>query len=161
MSKAVTKGMHWLPRQSQYSLHGRRNGRVDVLPLGASDQLYSIASQIEDGRERIEVLCEERQTLSEELRTLENVENLRSKHSSSLKYEPRARELRTRLEVIASELRRVRRHIGQLAALVGSNRAMTYEAAFVQVAKAEISEDAYLSISRKALAIATRIRGIK
>lgn len=32
MSKAVTKGKHWLPRHSQYSLHGQRNGRVDILP---------------------------------------------------------------------------------------------------------------------------------
>lgn len=35
MSKAVTKGVHWLPRVSQYSLHGQRNGRVDVLPPSA------------------------------------------------------------------------------------------------------------------------------
>lgn len=35
MSKAVTKGMHWMPRMASYSLHGQRNGRVDILPANA------------------------------------------------------------------------------------------------------------------------------
>jgi hypothetical protein len=40
VSKAVTKGAHWMPRVASYSLHGQRNGRVDVLPPDAKLQTF-------------------------------------------------------------------------------------------------------------------------
>jgi hypothetical protein len=36
MSKAVSNGAHWLPRAASFSLHGQRNGRVEVLAADGS-----------------------------------------------------------------------------------------------------------------------------
>ena len=41
MSKAVSKGAHWMSRTSQFSTHGSRTGRVDVLPPNAKMPLYT------------------------------------------------------------------------------------------------------------------------
>lgn len=55
MSKAVTKGAHWMPRTSQFSLHGQRNGRVDILPPNAKMPTFEdLAARYQNAKKRIQ-----------------------------------------------------------------------------------------------------------
>jgi hypothetical protein len=159
MSKAVTKGAHWLPRHSQYSLHGRRNGRVDVLPAGAAEQLYDIAAQIGDGNERIVIIRAERERLSAELHSLNRQDGLRLRYVTDPKLafpDARLQLIKQRLSVLDSDMRRERKQINELKALYSES--LTFEATFVKIAKAELAPSTYKTLADKAMRIVVRAK---
>jgi chromosome segregation ATPase len=159
VSKAVTQGSHWLPRKSQYSLHAQRNGRVDVLPPGAAEQLYAIADQIADGNARIEKLRQERNGLEAELHSLGRLDGLRLRHTH---HDPaphqRLARLRARIADIETEMRQVRKHVGSLKATLTTTQEANFECAFVRVAKAELAPDTFKSLSDKAALLVARAK---
>jgi len=161
MYRKTAKSTHYLPRKGSYSTVPHRNGRVDVLPPEAEEPLYDVANQIEDGRSRIEILTEQKQSLTEELRLLDGVHGLQLRHSRDIGESRKAIRLRADISAINETLKNTRKHIGQLVALTGSSKQTTFESAFVQIAKVELAVDTFEKISRKAVAITRRIRALK
>lgn len=161
MSKAVTKGKHWLPRHSQYSLHGHRTGRVDVLPPGAKTPLYDISVQIDDAAQRLDSLRTQKDALNAQLHSLSRFDQLRDKVGSRGSEADRVSRLEREVARVEAEMRSVRRRSGELKAIVAGGNNVTFEAVFIRIARAELPDDIFDALSLKAKAIVARASGRK
>lgn len=158
MFKRTWNQPHFLKRAASHSTKGARTGRVDVLPPEARTPLWSIAAQIETAAERVEKLRAERDAAKEALHTVERFEQLRSKVGSGGSEEARIKSLRLRIEQLETEMRRSRRRVNELRAIVAGGADLSFESIFVQLARVELPDDLYDSLAEKAGLILRRAR---
>jgi hypothetical protein len=164
MYSRTSKSAHYLPRTGSYSTVPHRNGRVDVLPPGATEALYGVAGQIEDGRKRLESLRAEKAALKDELADLRPKDALRLKWVTSdreARPSPRIGEIDARVSEIEAEAKRLRTHVAGLTQLLSSGQRVTIEDAFYRIAKAELPEDVWRRIQVIAESIVSRARSPK
>lgn len=159
MFKRTWNQPHFLKRAASHSTKGSRSGRVDVLPPGAKMHLYDIAHQIADGNDRIEMLTAERVELNAEFHKLSRLDQIRAKHASDplrVKPSPEVAELRRRMAAIDELISSTRKHVNQLKSVIGDGQRVTFETAFIRLAKEQLPHDAYEAISAQARMISER-----
>lgn len=149
MYKKTYQSRHYLPREGSYSTHPKRNGRVDVLPVGAQEALYDTATQIEDGEYRLQMLKIERDSLAEKLQFSRGVHRLQAKHVGAADSKS-ASAIHVRLQEVDQEIGQVRKHVGGLRSLLKGGGAATFDEAFVRVARAELAAEVYEALTLKA-----------
>lgn len=147
MYKKTYTSQHFIPRTASFSTHPKRNGRVDVLPPDAAEALYDAAQQIEDGERRLQFLKVERESAVEKSSLARGVQRLQSKHGNDPQ---KSSSLDSRLRAIDEEVATVRKHISALRALLRGGGVNTFDEAFVRVARAELAQDVFETISAKA-----------
>lgn len=156
--KQTSEATHFLPRKASHSTKGSRNGRVDVLPPGAEEALWDVASQIADGEARLETLRATRDVAESELHRLSKIDQWRGKASRGDRLNERSRiaTLEATLRAIEGNFRATRKQVASLKALLGSSAAVSFEGAFVALAKIELHSDVYLVLADKARALVAR-----
>lgn len=159
MFKRTWNQPHFLKRTASHSTKGSRSGRVDVLPPQAKMHLYDIAHQIADGNERIEGMTEERHALDAQLHKVSRVDAVRAKHATDLqgiKPSPEIEELRGRLAALDGLIASTRKHVNGLKALIGDGQRVSFETAFMRLAKEQLPHDVYESLSTQATLISSK-----
>lgn len=158
MFKRTWNSPHFIARTASHSTKGKRNGRVDVLPPGASESLYGIAEQIADGEQRLARLRAERDELADELHRLQRVEAFKAKHVTSPKSEPRVAILLKGLRELDASMASVRKRNGELKSLLGGRGAVSFEHAFVRVAREMLEPSSYRAIESQASALVAKTK---
>lgn len=159
MSKAVTQGRHWIPRQAEYSMYGQRNGRVDVLPPSAQTPLYDVALQLSDAKERLERLRAKLHLAQAESHRLRRIDQLRDSLGSGGSEQRKRRAIEQSIVDLEAEMSRVRRHMGQLRGLLGATPNLTLETIFLRLAQTELPDEVFDHLLFKARAIVARAKG--
>jgi phage I-like protein len=147
---------HFLKRTASHSTKGSRSGRVDVLPPSAQMHLYDIAHQIADGNDRIERMAEERADLDAQFHKLSRLDAVRAKHATDLRTfapSPEIEELRGRIAALDGLIASTRKHVGSLKSVIGDGQKVSFETAFVRMAKEQLPHDVYETLATQAALI--------
>jgi recombinational DNA repair ATPase RecF len=153
MSKAVSNGAHWLPRSSQFSLHGQRNGRVDVLPpdakmptFGELEQRYTKAK--EDYRVALAAYVTAKNALNKDPAWTRHAEYFHANKSREFIAMP------SKFQKRLDELKVLKDRLGTLGASVQTFRSAfleemntRYERAWIDTAKLMLPYDVVAQIS--------------
>jgi hypothetical protein len=160
MYSKTAKSAHFLPRKGSYSTHPHRNGRVDVLPPGATDQLYDCASQIVDATAQLDRLRITRDDISQRAHAATRFDALRRRLCTEAVAPSTVRDgIDRQLRQVEEEMAALRRHIGSLKHLLAGGGVKTFDEAFARVAKAELSASVYESVAAKAQLVLAAANG--
>lgn len=163
MYRKTTNLTHFLPRKASYSTHPQRNGRVDVLPPNAVDQLYDCATQILNATTQLDRLRIVRDDICQRSHAATRIDALRAKLCTSGSFQPSPvrSDIDKQLRQVDEEMALLRRHIGSLKHLLAGGGVKTFDEAFERVARAELAESVYKSIAAKAQLVLAAARGGK
>jgi hypothetical protein len=92
---------------------------------------------------------------------LQRVEAFKARHVTSPKAEPRIAVLLKEIREVDGQLAATRKRVGELKALLGGRGAVSFEQAFVRVAREMLDSATYAAVERQALSITEKCKARK